>query len=136
MKKITLLTLAAVFMWACQSEKKDKVEETPTQNVEIVEEESVIDETSQTQEETYNVRGQIVSMTETEDANYTTVAVNHEAIPDFMMAMQMNFKAEKNVIEGMTADDKVSFEIVKTEEGFMMRNIEKLPADTELILKK
>ncbi|WP_338766512.1 copper-binding protein [Bernardetia sp. ABR2-2B] len=140
MKKIALLALAATFMFACQSEKKETVEETPVEEMVLLEDTSVeeaevtVDETPQ--EDVYSVRGQLVGMTEADEAGHVVVTVNHEEIPDVMMAMKMDFKAEATSMQGMTADDKVSFEMVKTEEGYMMRNVAKLPAETELMLKK
>ncbi len=136
-----MLALAASMMFACQSEKKENVEETPNEEIELLAEETLVDETSQTTEETsqeeiYTVRGQLVSMTEADETGQVTVTLNHEAIPDVMMAMQMDFKADAAVVAELAAEDKGTFEITKTEEGFLIKSATKLPAETELTLKK
>lgn len=138
MKKIALLVIATMFMFACQSEKKETVEETPVEDMVLLEdtptEEVVVDETPQ--EVVYQVRGMIVEIPEADAEGNTMVMVSHEEIPEVMGAMKMAFKSNTAYLSEIAKDDKVSFELVKTDEGYMMRNVAKLPADTELVLMK
>ena len=123
MKKIVSLALLVTFMFACQSKEREKAEETP-----------VVKETAQ--EEVYQVRGQIVKIAETDPDGNALVTIHHEEIPDVMMTMKMDLKTNVAFLTEISKDDKVSFEMVKTEDGYIMRNVEKLPAETELMIKE
>ncbi|GAB4397050.1 MAG: hypothetical protein OHK0053_12620 [Microscillaceae bacterium] len=84
------------------------------------------------QEEVFSVKGQVVSLPE---AGKKDLTVDHEEIPDFMKAMRMSLTlADSTEAKDLAVGDKISFEMVKGESGFLMRKIEKLPADTELEL--
>ncbi|AFM05890.1 Copper binding periplasmic protein CusF [Bernardetia litoralis DSM 6794] len=139
MKKIALVAFAATFMFACQPKSSETTEETVdstaiTAEETPVEEEVVAEETPE--EVFYTVRGQIVEIGEADEEGNAMVTLHHEEIPDVMMAMKMDLKTNTEFLGEVAADDKISFEMLKTEEGYMMRNIEKLPAETELTLKK
>ncbi len=137
MKKIALLALAATFMFACQPEKKETTEGTVDSTAVVVEEkitETVVEETPQ--ETVYQVRGQVVKIDAADSEGNALVTVNHEEIPEVMGAMQMSFKSNAAYLTEIKKDDKISFQLLKTEEGYTMRSVEKLPAETELTLKK
>lgn len=138
MKKIALVALAATFMFACQTKKTEATEETPVEEMELLEdtpvEEVVVDETPQ--EVVYQVRGMIVEIPEADAEGNAMVMVSHEEIPEVMGAMKMAFKTNAEFLSEIAKDDKVSFELVKTDEGYAMRSVTKLPAETELMLMK
>lgn len=138
MKKIALVALAATFMFACQTKKTEATEETPVEEMELLEdtpvEEVVVDETPQ--EVVYQVRGMIVEIPEADAEGNAMVMVSHEEIPEVMGAMKMAFKTNAESLSEIAKDDKVSFELVKTDEGYAMRSVTKLPAETELMLMK
>ncbi len=139
MKKIALLALAATFMFACQTKKTEATEETPVEEMELleetpVEETVVVEETPQ--EIVYQVRGMIIEIPAADEEGNAMVMVSHEEIPEVMGAMKMAFKTNTAFLSEVAKNDKVSFELVKTDEGYMMRNVAKLPAETELTLKK
>ncbi len=139
MKKIALVALAATFMFACQTKKTEATEETPVEEMELLEETPteetiVVDETPQ--ETVYEVRGMIVEIPAADSEGNAMVMVSHEEIPEVMGAMKMAFKSNVAYLSEIAKDDKVSFELVKTDEGYTMRNVTKLPAETELVLMK
>ncbi|WP_375560583.1 copper-binding protein [Bernardetia sp. OM2101] len=139
MKKIALLALAATFMFACQTKKTEATEEVAVEDMELLEETPteevvVVDETPQ--ETVYQVRGMIVEIPEADAEGNTMVMVSHEEIPEVMGAMKMALKSNAAYLSEIAKDDKVSFEMVKTDEGYTMRNVAKLPAETELTLMK
>ncbi len=139
MKKIAILVLAATFMFACQSEKKETVEEVPYEEMVLLEEEVPTEETyvDETPQETvYQVRGMVVEIPAADAEGNAMVMVSHEEIPDVMGAMKMAFKTNASYISEVAKGDKISFELVKTDDGYMMRGVEKLPAETELMLMK
>jgi len=138
MKKIALSVIATVFMFACQSKPTETTEETPIEEMVLIEDTLPKDITTNVSpaETFYTVRGQIVKIGETDAEGNALVMVNHEKVADVMMAMQMNFKTNAAFLNEIAKDDKVSFEILKTDEGYTMRNVSKLPAETELTLKK
>lgn len=134
MKKIALLAIATIFMFACQPEKK----ETATEEMELLaetptEEATLVEQTPQ--ETVYQVRGKIIEIPTADAEGNSMVVVSHEEIPEVMGAMQMAFKTNAASLNEIAKEDKVSFELVKTDEGYTMRNVTKLPADTELVLK-
>ena len=136
MKKIALVAIAATFMFACQSNKSETTENTDSTTV-VVEEtktEVVVEETPQ--ETVYQVRGVIVEIPAADAEGNAMIVVNHEEIPTVMGAMQMSFKSNVSYLSEVAKGDKISFDLVKTEEGYTMRNVSKLPAETELTLKK
>lgn len=127
--------------FACQQSKEDKTtEDENKEQAENEEENSENKNTEETNEEEIEVkstRGQIVSLGEADDNEMLTIKIDHEEIPDFMKAMRMDFKAAKADVAELKDGDKISFEMIKLEEGgFKMQNIEKLPEDTELTLKE
>ena len=139
MKKIALVALAAIFMFACQAEKKETTDETPVDEMVLLEDTPVEDTTTidvRPEETFYKVRGIIVEIPEADAEGNAMVMVSHEEIPDVMGAMQMALKSNVAYLSEIGKDDKVSFELVKTDEGYIMRNVAKLPAETELVLKK
>ncbi len=138
MKKIALLAIVAIFMFACQAKKTETTEKTADSVALKVEktpiEETVVEETPQ--EIVYQVRGIIIEIPAADEEGNAMVMVSHEEIPEVMGAMKMAFKTNANDLSEITKDDKVSFEMLKTDEGYTMRNIEKLPTETELTLMK
>ncbi len=139
MRKIALVVIAATFMFACQPEKKETVEETSVEDMVLLEdtpalEDAPVDDTPA--EEMYQVRGQLLKIGETDAEGNSVVTVSHEEVPDVMGAMKMDLKTNAAFLSEMAKDDKISFEMVKTEDGYMMRNVAKLPAETELMLVK
>ncbi len=140
MKKIALLIIATIFMFACQPKKSESTENADSTATTVVVEPNVLEdapvEEEMPKETFYTVRGQVVKVAPADAEGNAMVTVNHEEVPDVMMAMKMDFKTNAAFLSEIAKDDKVSFELVKTEEGYMMRNIEKLPAETELTLKK
>lgn len=126
-------------MFACQSENKEGQQsendaEALIEDAEAMLEEATEQVTDMTTSEAKSARGQVKAISEANDEGMTMLTVSHEAIPDFMKAMQMDFKAESQDAQGLKEGDKISFEMVKTENGFRIQNIEKLPADTDLEL--
>lgn len=138
MKKIALLFIATIFMFACQPKKSETTEGTADSTAVVVEETQQDTTTIDVRpEETfYTLRGQIIKIGTTDAEGNAMITVSHEEIPDVMMAMQMDLKTNAAFLSEIKKDDKVSFEMLKTEEGYSMRNIDKLPAETELTLKK
>jgi Cu/Ag efflux protein CusF len=139
MKKIALVALAATFMFACQTKKTEATEDVPVEEMELleetpVEEAVVVEETPQ--ETVYQVRGVVVEIPEADEEGNAMVMVSHEEIPEVMGAMKMAFKTNTSFLSEIAKDDKVSFELVKTDEGYTMRSVTKLPAETELMLMK
>jgi Cu/Ag efflux protein CusF len=137
MKKIALVAIAATFMFACQTKNTEAIEETVDSTAVAVEEtmtEEVVVETPQ--ETVYRVRGVVVEIPAADSEGNAMVMVSHEEIPDVMGAMKMAFKSNTAYLSEIAKGDKVSFELVKTDEGYTMRSVEKIPAETELMLMK
>ena len=84
---------------------------------------------------TYDVRGVIIEIGATTEDGITTVSIDHEEIPDVMMAMRMNFNIDKTLLKGYQATDKIAFKVEQTETGYTVVDIKKLSNDTELKLK-
>ena len=82
-------------------------------------------------EEVYGVRG-IYEGPRFEGA---AVSVNHEAVPDLMGAMQMDFRlADTASVAHLTPGQKVRFHIAITPDGARAFGFERLPDDTRLQL--
>lgn len=61
--------------------------------------------------------------------------IDHEAIPGTMEAMRMTFRLDDPaVLDTLQPGDKVAFDLVDTERGYLARNLERLPDTTTLVL--
>ncbi|NJO01942.1 MAG: copper-binding protein [Bacteroidia bacterium] len=125
---ITVLTLfISLYFVACGA---------PTENQENAEDttsETMVEETTppETEEVVHTVRAQVVNSLSEEQ----TLTVDHENIEGYMNAMRMTLRvADPDEAEGLAQGDIIQFEMVKKDQAFTMRNIEKLPADTKLEL--
>lgn len=79
----------------------------------------------------YPVRGQVVSV---EDGG-AKLKVAHEQIPGFMAAMTMPFAVDDpSESAGLKPGDKIAFELVMATRRSYIRAIERLPAETDLVL--
>ncbi len=79
----------------------------------------------------YEVKGRYLSTSVDEDF----ISVVHETIPDVMDAMRMSLRIEDiSQVEGLETGDHIQFDMVHTDRGWYIRNIEKLPEGTELDL--
>jgi Cu/Ag efflux protein CusF len=135
MKKIAFVAIAAMFMCACQPKTAETTEETPTEEI-VTLEDAPVDVVETPQEVVYQVRGMVVEIPAADADGNAMVMVSHEEIPEVMGAMKMAFKTNAAFLSEVAKGDKVSFELVKTDEGYMMRSVAKLPAETELVLMK
>jgi Cu/Ag efflux protein CusF len=82
----------------------------------------------------YATRGEIVEISKSTDSQLIVI-ISHEAIPDFMRAMQMTFKVEKTALEGLDEGDKCSFEMRRLAAGgYEAIKLVKLPDSTKLVL--
>jgi len=83
------------------------------------------------EKESYDVRGRYLST----DMHGESVSIVHETIPDVMDAMRMSLRIEdESVAEGLETGDHIRFRMVRTDQGWYIRDVEKLPGDTELDL--
>jgi len=83
------------------------------------------------QTQTYEVRGQFVSMMHEGAA----AQIAHEEIPEVMAAMTMPFRIAEGVdFSQIEPEDKIFFTVEKSEKGYTILAVEKLPADTQLQL--
>ena len=81
--------------------------------------------------EVYDVRGQYLRM----DTDGQYVSVVHETIPGVMDAMRMNLRIEdESVAEDFQQGDIIAFKMTRTDRGWFIYDIEKLPEDTKLEL--
>ena len=63
-------------------------------------------------EKIYDIKGKVVSL----DAEKKTVRLDHEAIPGYMKAMEMNFDvADAKILEGLKPGDRVRGKLKRTE---------------------
>lgn len=130
---ITIFFLMGVF--ACEQSTEESTE-TTEESTDSTESETSETMEENTENEAKSTRGQIVKLGEVGEDEMLTIQVDHEEIPDFMMAMRMDLKVAQADVAELKEGDKISFEMVKIEEGgFKMQTIEKLPEDTELTLK-
>lgn len=69
------------------------------------------------------------------DVDGARLTIAHEEMPDFMDAMTMPFEVDDSAeIEGLSVGDKIAFELVMATTKSFIRDIQQLPADTELTL--
>jgi len=72
---------------------------------------------------TFEVIGQVRSV----DTNDQTIRITHEEIPDFMPAMTMPFPVkDRALLRGLSAGDRVQFELVVTDDDSWIARIEKI----------
>ncbi len=84
-------------------------------------------------EETYEVRGFFIETNEADE----TITIVHEEIPDVMSAMRMRMLLEDaEGAEGLSRGDIISFTLARIGNSWYVRNIERLPDDTELDLEE
>jgi Cu/Ag efflux protein CusF len=122
-----IASLLLLTLFACQSGRSHDSHEHTHDSAAPAEVEAVAPQAHAT-------RGEIVEISESTDSQLIVV-INHEAIPDFMRAMQMTFKAEKTALEGLAEGDKCSFEMRRlTAGGYEAINLVKLPDSTSLVL--
>lgn len=90
------------------------------------------DETPEPEDEaTYEVKGRYLSTSVDEES----ISVIHETIPDVMDAMRMSLRIDDiEQVEGLETGDHIEFDMVRTQRGWFIRNISKLPEGTELDL--
>lgn len=138
--KLFKISLIVIFLslgiFACESSTEETTEESTETTEETVD--STASETAEetSESEAKATRGQVVTLGDAGEDGMLTIQVDHEEIPDFMMAMRMDLKVAQADVAELKEGDKISFEMVKMEEGgFMMQTIEKLSEDTELTLK-
>lgn len=82
--------------------------------------------------ERYEVRGEVVRL----EYGGLALRIDHEAIPDVMEAMRMSFRLQSpEEARDLQPGDRISFMYVVKEEGSYIRDIERLPPDTELDLE-
>jgi protein SCO1/2 len=63
-------------------------------------------------------------------ADGQTVRIKHEAIPDYMPAMTMEFRpADTNQLKGLTPGDRISFSMMVTEDSGWIDNIRRIGRD-------
>ena len=63
------------------------------------------------------------------------IRVDHEEIPDFMKAMRMDFRPKDPAeFAGLEPGDKIAFRYVVGESGSHVEALERLPAETDLVL--
>ena len=84
----------------------------------------------------HQLRGQIVTSTIDGTApEGQALVIDHEPMEEYMQPMRMTLQVgDPAEIENLRSGDKISFEMVQREEEFYIRNIQKLPPDTELNL--
>ena len=69
------------------------------------------------------------------DEESARLTIAHEEMPDFMDAMTMPFEVGDTAeIAGLSVGDKIAFELVMATTKSFIRDIQPLPADTELTL--
>lgn len=69
------------------------------------------------------------------DEEGARLTISHEEMPDFMDAMTMPFElGDSAEIVGLSVGDKIAFELVMATTKSFIRDIQPLPADTELTL--
>lgn len=108
--KLSILAIAGLMLTACGAEEEE------------VQEQAI---------DSYQVKG--VYVTKNEEDSYITVI--HEEIPDVMNAMRMNINVENiSVAEDLERGDVISFNLERDGFSWFARDIEVLPADTELDL--
>jgi len=79
----------------------------------------------------YSVRAQVVRVFD----GGRELAIDHEAIPGFMDAMQMSFAVrDPQIAQGLERGDKIRLELRVSSRGAWVERIEPLPADTPLAL--
>ncbi len=80
------------------------------------------------EEASYEVKGRYLSTSVDE----TSISVIHETIPDVMDAMRMSLRIDDlSEVEDLETGDHIEFDMVHTQQGWFIRNIEKLPEGTE-----
>lgn len=83
------------------------------------------------EESTYATRGVYVGP----QYGGQAAVIDHEAIPGTMEAMRMTFRLDDpTVLDPLAPGDKVAFDLVDTERGYLARNLERLPDTTTLVL--
>lgn len=82
----------------------------------------------------YETRGRVVSLT----PETNSVTILHESIPGYMESAEMTFiPSDAGALEGLMVGDLVEFDIEVAEDGStVIDDIEKLPADTQLMLNE
>lgn len=86
-----------------------------------------------TDEETYEVRGFFIETNAADE----TITIVHEEIPDVMSAMRMRMLLEDaEGAEDLSRGDIISFTLARIGNSWYVRNIERLPEDTELDLEQ
>lgn len=79
----------------------------------------------------YEVRGEVVSVV----YNGLALRIDHEPIDGYMDAMRMNFRLESpEDSRGLEPGDRIRFIYMVAPGGNYIRDIERLPPDTELDL--
>lgn len=92
---------------------------------------SEAEEVAETVVQTYEVRGIYVGP----QYDGAAAVVDHEPIPDYMESMRMPFRAEDpSELAGLTAGDKIAFDLYLTGVTSYIANVEVLPDTTALDL--
>jgi len=79
----------------------------------------------------HTVRGQVARVLK----DGGELVIDHEAVPDYMMAMQMSLVvADPAEAQGLQPGDKVRFTLHVADRGVWIDGIESLPAETTLEL--
>lgn len=73
-------------------------------------------------EKIYDIKGKVVSL----DAEQKTVKLDHEDIPGFMRAMEMDFKVQDaKVLTGLKAGDSVQGKLRVKDSNYVITELEK-----------
>jgi Cu/Ag efflux protein CusF len=84
-------------------------------------------------EQTWEVNGIFIET----DSDMQTITIIHEEIPDVMASMRMRMILEEPAeAEELSRGDAISFTMVRIGNSWYVRNIERLPEDTELELSE
>ncbi|MEM7626191.1 MAG: copper-binding protein [Planctomycetota bacterium] len=129
---LTLALAGPVFLAGCSENAQDQAESEAARDILV---------------NTYEVRGRVTALPKPDDAA-SALMIHHERIPDFvnnkgeidpMREMIMSFPVDEGVdLSGVAVGDSVAFDFVVTwgglESGWVLTEIEKLPAETPLDL--
>lgn len=110
---------------ACEADSEPQATEQQTTSTEV-----------KSSEGAYKVRGQIVTSTiDGEAPEEQALVVDHEPVKG-MKSMRMTLQvSDSTQLKELASGDKISFEMVERDGEYMMKNIEKLPPETDLQLE-
>jgi protein SCO1/2 len=81
--------------------------------------------TTDTNRQVFQVKGLLKELKQ----NGKTVVIAHEEIPDYMVAMTMDFDVkDKNELKGLQPNDYLAFQMVVTKDDGWIENLRKVPA--------